>query len=274
MNRKQFFNILFSDIKRSTGVFFWLAIFAVALCILLDSWGTFVNSIGNPLIYHEKSGICVQYFYFEAVSFGGVFSQYFSAILAAIPAVRYCLEHNNNVVIYKMLRSNLKNYATSKMLVAALCGGGILFLGRLLAVLGLSTYMPWITLTRTQEMKNFPYYDGLLQNNALGYFIAVLYLSFLSGALWGSFAMCVSAFFPNPYVTVCSPIFINFFLVECGRLLDLSPALRLDMILNARGLFLSDSVTLLVATLAVVMLTLVNFRIFQKRVVNRIENAA
>ncbi len=254
---------------------FLFAILGVTVCLCFDSLDTLKMTVNNPLIYQENSSICVLYFYFNAVSFGGVFSNYFMTILAAIPfAASYSIEQNSRFFYYKISRCKRTDYYISKIGVAALYGGMATLLGSLLFILALSTYMPLVTPAKLLEMTPLPYYDALVVGNGKLYFAIVLFLAFLSGALWGSTGMCASAFIPNPYVAVCSPFIIKFFLVELGRLLKLPAGIRLDLILNARGSLVSDSITLMIATIWVISIILIYYRVFSHRVERRLDDGA
>ena len=268
-------NTLWVDILGGIRPHFIFAIIGVAVCLCLDSMDTLKMTINNPLVYQENSVMCVLYFYFNAVSFGGVFSNYFMTILAAIPfAASYSIEQNSRFLIYKISRCERRAYYISKIGVAALYGGMTTLLGSLLFILILSTYLPLITPAKLFEMTALPYYDALVLGDGKLYFAIVLFLAFLSGALWGSSGMCASAFIPNPYVAVCSPFIIKFLLVEIGRLLKLPAGVRLDLILNARGLLVSDSITLLTATILVASIILLYYHVFAQRVERRLDDIA
>ena len=267
-------SLMLIELKQTEWLQFLLAILGVVTCLCFDSLETLKMTINNPLIFQDNSVICVQYFYFNAVSFGGVFSNYFMAVFAALPfAASYSIEQQNGVVVYKIARSSKKTYCASKIISASLGGGATVLIGSLIFVLALSTYLPLTTPSKIYEMIGLPYYNALTIGNGIPYFVIVLYMAFLTGALWGSAGMCISAFLPNPYVAVCSPMIFQFLVVELSRLLRLPNGLRVDMILCARGTLYSDSATLLFITVIVSLVVFVFYKLFSERCERRLEYA-
>ena len=255
-------NILKADLRGTINISFFIAVLGIALCFCLDNWETLKVSPNS-----KGSSLCVFYFFFNSYSFGGVFMAYFSSLLAALPfAARYSHEYRGGLYIYAISRCGKRRYARSKLLAAGLSGGATMFLGGLIFIIVLATYLPIITPSRLKDFQGMPYYNALANGSGLGYFAATLYLSFLSGVLWGCVGMCVSAFLPDPYVAICAPMVLNFIFVEFGRLTGLPPSLRLDLLLRARGSFISDAVTLALLTLLVFSLCWLFYRLFLRRV--------
>lgn len=268
-------SMLRSDIRQGFGISFLFAVAGIVICLCFDSWETLKATINNPLIYGEYANICVLYFYFNAISFGGVFSRYMLSVLAALPfAANYSIEQQNGAVVYRILRSSKRNYCSTKILVSAISGGLTVCIGCLLFILALSTYLPLVTSQKVLELSAVPYAYTLSIGGGVPYFVISLYLAFLRGALYSSVGMCVSAFLPNPYIAVCSPMIFEFFLVECGRLLRLPAALRLDLILSARGTLFSDSATLVIVTVVVLSIIILCFELFSARCERRLTYGA
>lgn len=231
-----------ADLKIGTGFPFLFAFLGVTLGFCFDNWEdlrTFI--INNPLIHTEGSVGCVMYYFFNSFSLGGMFSEYFAAIMAAIPfATNFCQETEGGLTVYKISRCGSRAYIRSKFLVASLLGGLTLFLGGLIFILPLTAYLPIVTPAKLFESEWIPFYQALAYGNGVLYLVIVLYISFLNGALWGSVGLCASAFFPNSYVAICAPFIFRFILVQIGRLLKIPDGLRLDMLLCARGYLYSD----------------------------------
>lgn len=244
-------NVLVSSLKRAFRVKFWLASLLVIAALSFDSLPTLITALSSPV--NPKGTICVHYFYFNAVSFGGVFSRYFIAILAAIPfSLEYIEEYE--MFPYILSRTRMKSYAVSKMLSAALSGGLALAFGGLLFILALSLKLPLMTESRLIEMQWIPFYNLLVLGNGIGYFVACIALLFLNGFLWGGVAMCVSAHIPNKFVVIAAPFVLSFLLVQICRLLRLGNNFRLDYLLTGRAWLGSTTVTIVVPVLAVVVI--------------------
>lgn len=262
-------NILRSDLRCAVNIRFLLAVLGITLCFCLDNWETLKVS---P--FSQSSSICVFYFFFNSYSFGGIFMSYFSCLLAALPfSARYSLEHQGGINVYAVSRCGRHNYAKSKMIVSGISGGFVMLLGGLLFVIALSTYMPVVTPSKLIDYQGMPYYDALASGKGWGYFASALYLAFLSGALFGCMGMTISAFIPNPYIAICSPMVLNFVFVEFGRLTRLPPSLRLDLLFKARGVMGSECLTLVFVTCAVLILCWTFYGIFLKRISERLEEA-
>lgn len=94
MGAKSVFNrTVRADFKMGLGIPFLLAVVGVVLGFIFDNFESLRNDFGNPLIYGEGSVSCIMYYFFNSFSFGGVFTEYFAAIMAAIPfSTNYCQE--------------------------------------------------------------------------------------------------------------------------------------------------------------------------------------
>lgn len=252
---------------------FLLGIFGVFMGFCFDNWESLRHSVYVPTQYHENSVECVMYYFFNSFSFGGVFSEYFATIMAAIPfAANYCKETEGGMSIYKISRCGSSVYVRSKFLVASSLGGLTLFLGGLIFSVMLRIYLPIVTPGKLFESQWIPFFQALNTGNGVLYMVIVLYISFLGGCLWASVGLCASAYFPSSYVAVCAPFIFRFVLTQIGRLLKLPNGLRLELLLCARGTIYSDAVTLIVTTAAVAFLIFVCYRLFTKRIERSIWN--
>lgn len=262
-------NILLADLRSAVNMRFPLAVAGVVLCFCLDNWETL-----KVIPYSRSGSLCVFYFFFNSYSFGGIFMSYFSCLLAALPfSARYSQEHQGGMNVYALFRCGKRNYAISKILVAGLSGGAVLFLGALIFILTLTNYLPIVTPSKLIDYQGLPYYNALASGEGWRYFFITLYLAFLSGTLYGCAGMAVSAFFPIPCVSICAPMVLNFIIVEFGRLARLPSGLRLDLLLKARGKISSDRLTLVLVTTAVFIICWAFYKFFLTRVCQRLEEA-
>lgn len=260
-----------ADFKMGLRGSFLFAVLGVFLGFCFDNWEGLKTSFYASGQYREDSVICVMYYFFNSFSFGGVFSQYFAAIMAAIPfSANYCEEEKGGMSIYKISRCGKSEYIRSKFLIASLLGGLTLFLGGLLFTAILATYLPIVTPSKIFESEWIPFYHALTIGHGIPYMAIVLYISFLGGALWASVGLCASAYFPSSYIAVCTPFIFRFVLTEIGRLLKLPNELRLEMLLSARGEICTDTVTLVITTIEVLVLIFLCYRLFAKRITRRI----
>lgn len=266
-------NTVIADLRCGIRIPLLLAILGVALGFCFDNGQSLIQST-NRLGYPENAVYSVHYFVFNAYSFGGVFSEYFIAILAAVPfAGNYSEEFQGRLSVYKMARCGKRTYTLSKFVAGAFWGGFSLFLGGLLLILTLSTYLPLVTEADLLEYQWIPFYDALTVGAGVPYFLIILYIMFLAGALWASIGLCVSAFFPNTYVAICSPFIVRFFFVQIGRLSKLPNSLRLDRLLSARATIGSDFFTLVLLHVIVFIIIVACSRLFRRRIERRMNDA-
>lgn len=264
-------NTVRADFKMGLKRSFLFAVLGVFLGFCFDNWEGLKTSFYASAQYDENSVICVMYYFFNSFSFGGVFSQYFATIMAAIPfSANYCEEEKGGMSIYKIARCGRREYICSKFLVASLLGGLALFLGGLIFSAILAVRLPIVTSSKLFESEWVPFYHALTIGNGVPYMAIVLYISFLGGALWASVGLCASAWFPSSYIAVCAPFIFRFVLTEIGRLLKLPNEFRLEMLLSARGEICTDAVTLVITTLAVLVVIFICYFLFAKRVGRRI----
>ena len=250
-----------------------LAILGVTLCFYFDNLEGLRNCSGNTLIYVENSVTCVMYFFFNSFSFGGLFTQLFAPMLAAVPlACAYCTEHQGGLTVYQLTRCGRKTYVRSKFLGAALLGGLTLFGGGALFILVLRSFLPIVTPQKLLESDWIPYFDALNSGDGGAYLAIVLYLSFLGGCLWGSAGLWVSAYLPSPYVAISAPFVFRFLMTQADRMLGLPPHLRLDLLLSARASIGPDWVTLAATTAAVFALIWIFYRLFSRRIERGLQN--
>ena len=264
-----------ADTRQAMGLPFWLAVFGSGLCIVLDTVQDMRFALLGPREIVAQTGYCIQYFYFHSLVFGGVFCGYLLSILAAIPyAASYSRELQWRVMLYALPRSGRKNYYRSKLLVTVLSGGLAVSLGLLCIFLLLGLRLPITNEMNLFELQDMPYAGYLTIHGGLPYLAIVAYLLFLQGMLWAGFGLCLSAFLPNPYLAICSPMMLQFTLVELGRLLHLPMEHRLDLLLCGRAALGSDEQTLCLLTLLVLISVIVFSLVFSWRCERRLHDAS
>lgn len=267
------FRTIQADFKLGLRLPFLFAVLGVFIGFCFDNWESLRHFIHSSKQYSENTVTCVMYYFFNSFSFGGVFSEYFATIMAAIPfAANYCMETEGGMSIYKISRCGSCAYVRSKFLVTSLLGGLTLFLGGFIFSSLLGIYLPIVTPGKLLESQWVPFFQALNTGNGILYMVIVLYISFLGGCLWASVGLCASVYFPSRYVAVCAPFIFRFVLTQIGRLLKLPNGLRLELLLCARGTIYSDTVTLFVTTAAVASLIFVCYRLFSNRIERSIWN--
>lgn len=269
MSNKTFRSTFAADFKRSARLPMLFAVLAVIIGFIFDNY----NDLKLLAFQQGRENLSVFYYHFNSVSFGGMFSTYLFAPIAALPfAAEYAAERQTGMALYLVSRSGVNNYGISKMLTAAIAGGLTLCLGSIVFVAALSARLRLVRPSDLVEHAGLPYYSLLASGDGIPYFFAAWYLLFLTGALWGGAAMCVSAFAPDRYVVIASPFLLCFLMVQFARLLRIPNTARLDMLLIGRAQWGSEVVSLLLAgTVIALFVTGLTF-VFCRRVKGVVQN--
>jgi hypothetical protein len=270
MGGKIFLRSISADFKRALRFPLLIAILVVVLGFVFDNYGDLQVAIENPERAREVS--TVLYFYFNSVSFGGVFSRYLFAMIAALPfASGYVAERQSGMTTFLISKTGQRNYCFSKMLVSAISGGLALAIGSTMFILIMSTRMPLVNDAIAFEHIWAPYH-ALLAGNGITYFAVALYLMFITGVLWGAVAMCVSAYVTDKYVVIASPFLIAFVEMQFSRMLKLPNSYRIEWLLTGRSGIGSDNMTLIVCSIFVLLVFAVCTMLFTRRVKGMVKN--
>lgn len=269
VDKESFFNLTQANLKRAFRIPFLLAIILVVCFLIFDVWADFMNFIQSSL----HIGDTVWYFYFFSIVMMGTYSSNMLPLLAALPfSASYCEEQLAGITPMAVARSSRNSYCVSKILVCALAGGLTLFCGILLHMALFSIRLPLVDSEALRQIEAFPYTAALKNGTGIQYFIIGAYLAFLRGALFAVAAMTVSAFILNKYVTIASPLILNFVLVRACNLLQIPNSARLDLLLRGRSEMGSDQETLLWLTVIILILIIICGFLFQHQVKRRIAN--
>ncbi len=269
MSTKTFRSTWAADLKRALGFPLLSAVLAVIVGFLFDNY----SDLKFLASKQGRENLSVFYYYFNSVSFGGMFSTYLFALIAALPfAAEYAEERQSGMALYLVSRSGVSHYGISKMLTAAIAGGLALCLGSIIFVAALSTQLPLVRPSDLVEHAGLPYDALLASGGGIRYFLAAWYLLFLTGALWASAAMCVSAFAPDRYVVIASPFLLCFLTVQFARLFRIPDAARLDMLLVGRAQWGSEMVSLLLAGTVIALFVAGLTFVFCRRVKGVVQN--
>ncbi|MDO4337435.1 MAG: hypothetical protein Q4C91_05010 [Eubacteriales bacterium] len=199
-----------------------------ALCILADS----IDLV--PLLFRDNISVDVHYFWFNSITYGGIYGKYFINILAALPfSCDFCEEYSNGIWRYVLGRMKISEYIRAKFISCFLISGFTVAAGGGLFILMAGLKSPLLLESRQIEIQFLPYSEQLINKSAL-YFVLMLYLLFLSGGLWACIAYTLSVYFPFKYFVYISP-FIGIFLLARGfNIFHIPGNLRLDYWLCGR----------------------------------------
>lgn len=240
-------------------------IIGVILCICLDTW--------NQLPFLWNGHTDVNYYWFNAFSFGGFYSVYVIPMLSCIPyASSFCEEYRSNMVSILVSKTNVRIYCFAKVLITTLSGGLSLAAGGGLFIFLASRFTVLVNQQSLVEFKGLPYYSLMQDGNGIKFFVISVFLLFLSGVLWSGVGLLVSTFVCNRYMIFATPFISSFFLTRFYVILNIPPYFRLDLLLRARSNLGTDMQTISLTTLTVFILTVVFGYLFYKRAKKVIKN--
>jgi len=246
---------------------FLLVAIGVVICVCLDTW----NQI--PFLWTSKDSVGVLYYWFNAFSWGGFYSIYIIPMLSCIPyATSFCEEYNSNMVNVLVSKTNIRMYCASKVITTAISGGVSLAMGGSLFVFLASRLTILVDKNTLMEYQGLPYYTFIQEGSGIKYFVVAIFLLFLSGVLWSSTGLLVSAYIRDSYVVFVAPFIASFFLVRINDILKVPVYLRLNLLLHARSTLGTDMQTILMISLTILIIVIIFGFLFYRKVRGVIKN--
>lgn len=189
---------------------------------------SFMQLIKSPATYLSVAGVTLIGFisvqpYFSADDKGASVLYYFSLLLdlsmskklitlcAALPGVvLFCNDWSCQYIKPVVIRSGVKRYAFSRCLACFLSAFALSFLGMAVFVFLLSLKLP---------LMDINFVDGTfapLADSPLPalYILAHIFVFSLAMALWAMVGLAVSAYIPNRFVAVTTPIVASYLIEE------------------------------------------------------------
>ena len=225
--------------------FIWLLPLCFAALIVMDA----VDMVPEAIKGYNMD---IWYFYFQSLSFGGLYGPYLGPMLCALPyACALAEERLSGAYYFSLPRAGRTPYFLSKYLCAMLSGAVIYSLGIvLLTVLGRLLGLPYILDEDYEGMEDFYYFD-LFAQGGWRYFLVAAWYAFLSGGLYGGFAALVSTRTTQIGVVVVAPMVLTFVEIRLCQLLVIVNEYRLSRWLVMRtappGLNTTQSILLITA---------------------------
>lgn len=253
-----------TEFKRIGNLGMLVSIVGIIVCICFDSWNDLINGL--------KMNIGTVHYFFQNSAFGGVCRSYLLPVFITIPfSFSFCREYNSNIFPFIVAREGKREYCIIKYTVNALAGGiaaaaatGILFVF-------LASQFPIIDEVDETIVMADRFHYWIAMHHPYQYGIIEVLNGFLSGVLWSSIALCVSAYIPNSIVTMTSPYFASFVFAHGFRLLGIDNRYWFTKWLTGYSIIGSSTETLVLSAIVIAVLSAVLFIIFYKRIMRRIE---
>jgi hypothetical protein len=192
-------------------------------------------------------------------------------ILAALPfVVSFCSEWNTQYIRFLVVRDGLKRYIWSKIIVCLLSALCALFFGLMLFVVFLSFSLPVIPTDDPREIENLvrpPFTEW----SAGGYLIVKVFVFSLGNAFWVVCGLALSAYIPNRFVAILSPLVFSYILEQITY--HFPPWMRLYSLTRVHDVLgLGAAPSLAYFVCAFVLLTFMAGLFFSHQVKRRVRN--
>ncbi len=133
-------------------------------------------------------------------------------LLVSVPyASSFCSDWNCQYIKPVVLRGGINKYAWSKVLVCGLSAFCVALFGMLLFAATLALRFPFYV---PDENKPFLYETLLSGPFPLAYLLVIICIFSLAAALWAVTGLACSAYIPNRFVAICTPLVFSYVLEE------------------------------------------------------------
>ena len=248
----------------------------------LTSWGFFLAILGTCAVYFAGAWVDLKWgtedvlYYFNISNQIGGYKNILVFLCVLPYAINYSAEWNHSVIRYTIIRSNKTRYAWSKVVATAISGGMALAVGLSLFILILSFKFPMVNTSSEnfQIFINYGFGSLLASGNYILYYIFYILQIFFFGAFWAVFALVVSAWITNFFITVSAPFIIFYFFQELFMKMHIPTYLNITRI--STGVYrLSESayINLMFIAWFLIGLTAIMGFVFASKVKRRISNA-
>lgn len=145
-------------------------------------------------------------------------------VCGTIPfATAYISDCENNFIKSLVIRSDLRSYLRSKAIVTAASCFVTIFLAKMMFVLVLHAFCPVCVPSELQPTYQSAM-DRLLDTHPYGYLFAEAAVFAFAASAFALFALLLSSFTHNAFVTVMSPMVTNFFLTSLEQIFSVPAA--------------------------------------------------
>lgn len=177
-------------------------------------------------------------------------------------------QYIKNIVV----RTGKRNYIISKIVVCATISFLVVFIGILLFISGLIvTGTDYSGIYESGALNEAMPYGVLLYENSFWYVCSIVSIYALSMTVWVMSGLMISAYIPNSFVAVCSPLIFSYLLEEVTAFFP--PYLNMYLLTKGSDILGKGAGYSYLYTIFVfALLVLGEGYIFRKRVQRRLEN--
>jgi hypothetical protein len=183
----------------------WLYVAAAGLCGLcfVSIWQYYIEAKETSILYLFELFLGLSMFKKLAVLF------------AAVPfAAVFCSDWNCQYIKPVVIRSGIKKYAWSRITLCFLSAFITVFIGLILFFILLSLKMPLFLESDMDNLISEPFASIAYGVMPVMYILAEAAVFSMAAALWSVVGMTVSAYIPNRFVALASPVIACYLLEE------------------------------------------------------------
>lgn len=183
---------------------------------------------GSPLFYLSVLGVSLAFFitvqseinsyssllYLLDLFIGLFMPKKLVVLLAAIPyAASFCSDWNHEYLKFIIVRSGVRKYTTSKVLVGFLSAFLTSFLGIVIALFCLSFFYPIFSpIESVKDVVAAPFASLAYSPVPFTYLLAEAAVFSMAAATWATVGMAFSAYIPNYFATLTSALVFSYVL--------------------------------------------------------------
>lgn len=261
-NKRRVFFMGFMQIFQSP--LFYLAIIGLCGMCFISVWQYLTGMDGN------FKGTNVLYF-FEIFIDLTMFKK-LVVIFAAIPfAASFCSDWNCQYIKPVVIRSGVRKYTWSKVTICFISAFLTVFVGLIIFILLLSLKMPILPVENIQDSVVAPFAPLATGPLPILYILARVFVFSLAAALWSVVGLAISAYIPNRFVAIASPVIASYLLEELTSYLP--GWLNIYYLERSRNVIKEGpAVSFIYFCFIFILLAIISGLIFSRQVRRRVQN--
>ena len=214
-------------------------------------------------------------YYMELFIMQGPFTMIILFIGVIPYGLSFCIDWENRFIRTNIIRVSCRSYAWAKVIVVATSSAAVILLGHLLTTCLLSLHMPLLGdeyYRAGYEVYTQTVFGSIIDVNALLYLLIRSVVSALHCSFWAVFALCISAFTADPFITLASPVIGSYFIINLTYALNFPAHLKLNSIAACNFDIGGIGISFLYAILFFLVLIILLGCLFYTQVKRRVEN--
>lgn len=247
------------DLQRAfCSMNFFLAVLAMFVFLIINT--------GKEMVFAED----VLYLYTVA-NFQSFAIMY--VLVAALPyAASFCADWNNQFIRPLLIRISWKSYTISKVTVCALSSAAAVALGEFLYIIFFCVQYPLVDPQGNmfENSTQLSYGFLLLEGHYITYFFCHILILATAAVFFSVLALSISAYLPNVFVTMASPVIAYYFLISLSYNLGLPGWLDFNAIIKGDACMSSPLLSILYTLCCIVLSSVFLGCLFARRLKRRI----